>query len=463
MKRFSIIIALLLTISACERFTKPEPEPTITEKVTDYFDNYVESALNDMTVDDVGSIMALYSDDYLNNGLEKTDIKQSFLDYASQNNINNLTISFTIENEDSLKVSWSFNNSKNIPQIDYLIPDSTSKYKFYGNQVSSMQDMIYTFFEEEILPAIEQISESDVSSIMAFYCDDYLNNGSVKSDVEQEYIDFLSNGNVVQFSMHVTIVNEEQMKVSWSFCQTETMKRIDYLMENGDSFLFYGDQQQLPPTETTKAFIEVLTATWCPNCPELEHKIEEMKETYGNDLFYVEYHYNDNLSGDFSDIQSWYNIYSAPTGVLQGTNIFVGSESTTLNQYNNIISSITATNADIVLNNLEYTHEGDKYSFSIDIDNPGMVDTEDLYLRYLIVEDTSSSLNNAGNPCKNVMLEQNKIALSDVDFYGTYEFDHTLLNTLPEDAKIIIFVQTMPETFNESTCKIHNVMEADLN
>ena len=456
-----LIAVTLLGVTACDRFTRPEPEPTITEKISDYFDSDVQTALDSIKTDDVSSIMALYSDEYLNNGVVKADIQQAYLSYVDAGNVSPFSINHTIENEDSLKVNWSFSSAKEIPQTDYLIADGDS-YLFIGNQTEPPPDALVTFFQTDLKAALDAMTSSDVNSIMAFYSEDYLNNGVVKTDIEQAYIEFMNAGNAGPFTVAFTLEDDSTMKVNWSFAPTKEIPQTDYLIADGDGYLFIGDQLE-PPTEDKKvAIVEVLTATWCPNCPELEEEIENLKSTYGDRLSFVEYHDGDGLSGDFSDIQSWYNIYSAPTGVIQGTSKLVGSETNTLNQYAGIIEGITSQDAEITIKNFSYTLTGDQYDFQVELANPGSVPADNLYLRYMLIEETSASLNNAGHPCKNVMLEQSKIALTETDFSGTYTFNHTVLETMPDDTSIILFIQTMPDVHDDQTSIIHNVLESPL-
>ncbi len=321
---------------------------------------------------------------------------------------------------------------------------------------------IETYFQNDIKDALDSMTSGDVSSIMAFYSDSYLNQGLTKTDIENEFTALMQTV-TAPFTVSIDVISEDNLTVEWSFASVKEIPETDVLIENGDGYLFYGNQMEPPSEDKTVAFVEILTATWCPNCPELEHEIEALKATYGSSLSYVEYHYNDGLSGDFSELQSWYNIYSAPTGVLQGSNIFVGSEEITLSQYDGIINTTVNTDATITFENFNYTLEAGKYTVQLELDNPGSVAFDNLYLRYMFIEETSATNNYAGDPCKNVMLEQNRIALTDADFNGTYEFEHTVGSAMPDDAKLIILIQTMPETFDETTCKIHNVMEAELN
>ncbi|MBN2830116.1 MAG: thioredoxin family protein [Candidatus Cloacimonetes bacterium] len=334
-------------------------------------------------------------------------------------------------------------------------------------EASVVEAEIIDFFDNSFLPAIESMTTTDVSSAMAFYSDNYLNNGITKSDIEQEYLTLMGNFTNPVFSYSVMCLNDETLKIQWNLiveeANTKDLPVTDYLVRNGENFLFYGDQIEPPTEEKAIAFIEVLTATWCPNCPELEEKIDELKETYGNSLYFVEYHYQDGLSGDFSDIQGWYSIYSAPTGVIQGVNILVGSETNALSQYDGLVQTIVNQDAEITLKNFTYSVDGSVYTLNVDFQNPGNISSEDLYLRYMMVEDTSSTMNYAGHPCRNVMLQQNRIALNDEDLNGTYTFTHTCSLTLPDDAKIIVLVQKMDETYSDTTCKVYYALEANLN
>ena len=61
------------------------------------------------------------------------------------------------------------------------------------------------------------------------------------------------------------------------------------------------------------------------------------------------------------------------------------------------------------------------------------------------------------------MLNQGKTALSEADMNSTFSFSHTCSLTLPDDAKLIVLIQRMDEVYDDTTCKIYNVTEINLN
>jgi hypothetical protein len=99
----------------------------------------------------------------------------------------------------------------------------------------------------------------------------------------------------------------------------------------------------------------------------------------------------------------------------------------------------------------------------MNLTNQGSIPMDNLNFRYMFVEDTSSELNNAGKPCRNVMLEQAKYELSEEDFTGVFSVEYTTSIDLPLDTKVIAFVQTMPEPHSAETAKIYGVASSFIN
>jgi thiol-disulfide isomerase/thioredoxin len=328
------------------------------------------------------------------------------------------------------------------------------------------EELVATIFNETLTTAVNEITPSDVSAVLNSYTYNYLNDGVTKSDMEARFEAIAGENAKGTLHIEYEILDSEKAKIQWVIKNTNNdivFFDIDHLAVTDNNFLFLGNDFEATPENETVAFIEVLTATWCPNCPDLEVKVDELQEIYGNDLHFVEYHYSDGLSGDFSAIQNWYSIFSAPTGIVQGTDILIGSEENILNQYNGLIANAVGNNSNITIKNLSYTKTGNLYHFHMDLANPGQIPTDDLYLRYMFMEDTSSALNFAGKRCRNVMLEQSQISLTENDFNDVYSIEHLVSQELPVDAKIVVLIQTMPEIHNDQTSTIHAVMDRYLN
>jgi len=325
---------------------------------------------------------------------------------------------------------------------------------------------VANIFNEDITTAINTISQSDVGAIINSYSLDYLNDGMSKTDMEAKFEALAENKTKGLFTVDYEILDAEKARVQWVIkdeLDDIVFFDIDIMAITEDNFLFLGNKMGALSEGSSVAFIEVLTAKWCPNCPELEEKVDELQEHYGNNVQFVEYHYDDGLSGDFTDIQNWYNIFSAPTGVVQGTTILVGSETSTLNQYDGLILETLDNEPDISITNFEFVRSVNHFHFHMNLTNQGSIPMDNLNFRYMFVEDTSSELNNAGKPCRNVMLEQAKYELSEEDFTGVFSVEYTTSIDLPLDTKVIAFVQTMPEPHSAETAKIYGVASSFIN
>lgn len=130
------MIVLIIFIISCDRF---EHNFTSTEVVS--FEDFTNDFTNDLYTfllhDDIESIMNYYSDDYLNNGMNKNDVEDYF--QSLSNGIsNNLVVTIIGINNDSLKFIYNISDdstSVDTTIIEYCIKKQDN-YKLFGNQLT---------------------------------------------------------------------------------------------------------------------------------------------------------------------------------------------------------------------------------------------------------------------------------------------------------------------------------------
>lgn len=151
---------------------------------------------------------------------------------------------------------------------------------------------------------------------------------------------------------------------------------------------------EAPPTSTDRAvLIELVTAGWCPNCPNADGALLEMEEAYGRDqLVILAYHRNDQLSNDGGDArQAFYDDPYQPDVFVDGLAEVVGNKgSVTANRaaYEVEVDARLAEPSPLALTAEGYTDtttgEGVAYVNVTALSDPGL---SDLRLHVVVFED----------------------------------------------------------------------------
>lgn len=154
MKKFLIIISLVLIIIACDRFEhKFEPEIVEENYIIDFFTTFTDSIETILPAENVTNIMEFFHDDYSNNGLVKTDIEDFYKSFYYVNMP--LTFEATLIDTNGLAIEWRLlvtSSDSETTFMDTLISDvlieTENSYKFYGNQ-ADMRNVVIELFTGE--------------------------------------------------------------------------------------------------------------------------------------------------------------------------------------------------------------------------------------------------------------------------------------------------------------------------
>ena len=148
MKRFLIIISLILILFACDRF-EHNLEPTSNDEnyIIDFFNTFADSVST--FPDNISTIMSFYHDDYNNNGITKSDVEEFYTSFTYVNTpiFLEATLIDTVNNN----IEWRLLASEptGVTFIDTLITDvlieTEDSYQFYGNQ-ADMRNVIVELF-----------------------------------------------------------------------------------------------------------------------------------------------------------------------------------------------------------------------------------------------------------------------------------------------------------------------------
>ena len=206
--------------------------------------------------------------------------------------------------------------------------------------------------------------------------------------------------------------------------------------------------------------VELATSLSCILCPYVEEALHNLKQQYGNRLCYVEYHFNDSLDIGNYDIFSYYGMHVLPTSVTQGTQTIIGGSPISQDELDAIISPILNETPLVQFYNFNATLEADNLNGSVLLNVDGSVPLADLYLKYTLIENENTNYLNAAHEYPlNVVIAKGELSISAHNFDEPVEFVLLDLSDLPDDITLVIWVQTLEDHYNSSTCKVYNVTE----
>ena len=342
--------------------------------------------------------------------------------------------------------------------IILLMTFSCDRFKHHFDPVLTPFEQFLEHFATKVE---DGILFDDVASIMNYYSDEYLNDGAEKLDMQSLY-DSLASASPESVAIEIDILSEFDYKVSYRIMTAGVDTTIiDYAQAQRDSFLFIGNQ--IAPAVPQKVLVEVITGTWCSNCHYAEEALQQLKQEYGDDFYFIEYHWNDGLDVGAIEVIEYYNMsYSAPQSMFQGQVKVTGGGGDTYDQYHNTITTFFDQNALAELKNFSYTIS-DTLSGQVTIRKDYSLPMEDLYIKYALVEKVSSVINPyTGRPCEQVVIAKGMKNISEEDFSNPISFKLGMPSTVPDDIVLYVWLQTLEDPYNADTCKIYNVIEEDI-
>ncbi|MDD2650614.1 MAG: hypothetical protein PHF36_05690 [Candidatus Cloacimonetes bacterium] len=333
------------------------------------------------------------------------------------------------------------------------------------------QDYIIIIKAEDFISSFETTTQNallthDINSIMAFYSDDYLNDGVDKAQSRDFYDEqwssiaiievSLIDANSLKYNIHVKD-DSLSIDVQWE----------DYAKKIQNAYYWYGNQENpdVHPQPKQIALVEVLTGLWCPNCPNAEHALEDISENIPNQMITLNYHINDALAlPNFNETPYYGN--NPPVVLLQGSTKISGAGQTQFDQYQTIINNIITTDADISFDDISFVKTEDEISGSVKINTYSNIDFADTYLRVVVYEKETDKAHFVTHElAKNVVRARTMVDLSDKHISQKIDFNINLTSVLDDDTYLVIWVQKNLsfDEINPETDKVYNAIEIPLN
>jgi len=181
-------------------------------------------------------------------------------------------------------------------------------------------------FADSMVDLFADSNQNNYLELSFLFSDSYYNQDITKDDMVNYFASFfLIDPNTTLIADNIII--SPSLNVSWHFTATNSNLEIltdttfvDFLIEENEGFVFYGDQNN-----KRKFIVELFTGEWCPNCPNAEEALHNLRMQYGSRFSYVEYHFGDQLASN-PELFSYYpNTGTLPLGIVNGNSHIVYS------------------------------------------------------------------------------------------------------------------------------------------
>jgi len=327
----------------------------------------------------------------------------------------------------------------------------------------SFQPLEQVDFQEELFSPLQEAfnnaTPEDLSSVMAFYAEDYKHFGITKSEWETKLHSIISPliNPVIQVSLiTATLQNETNALANWRLTISDDTKTViadslytgERLRKENGKWLLRGNQCGCDPAAPTpKVIVEYVTNVGCSYCPAVENVLHNLSSQFGEDFIYLTHQ----LSGPvaFSDpLYAYYNAFSAPVSIIQGKHKLVGGTQDILDQYTPTVQSELDLLSQMDYRVINATVEEKNISGSVKLTPlSASFNQEELILNLVVIDLVSTAVNAEGEHLTNVVIGRKRIDISTVDLSDPVDFDMDANIIIPEDAALVVFAQKTPATF----------------
>ena len=327
----------------------------------------------------------------------------------------------------------------------------------------SFQPLEQVDFQEELFSPLQEAFNNadpeDLSSVMAFYAEDYKHFGITKSEWEAKLQSILSplSNPVIQVSfITATLQNETNALANWRLTISDENKTViadslytgERLRKENGKWLLRGNQCGCDPSAPTqKVIVEYVTNVGCSYCPAVEDVLHNLSSQFGDDFIYLTHQFSGPVA--FTDpLYAYYNALSAPVSIIQGKHKLVGGNQDILEQYPPTVQSELDLLSQMDYRVINATVEEKNISGSVKLTPlSASFNQEELILNLVVIDLVSTAVNAGGKHLTNVVIGRKRIDISTVDLSDPVDFDMDANIIIPEDAALVVFAQKTPATF----------------
>ena len=299
-------------------------------------------------------------------------------------------------------------------------------------------------------------NSTNIDELMVFFTDDYLNNGETKQSIQQRIESMFTAYNNAYITVSLLEVNGVNIKWSLSAFDAnqdvfDSMEFYDVMHEVNGMYLLYGNQQQASNDEKMPLLAEIFTATWCGTCPEVEAAMHDYQINNPSNFFYLEYHNQDGLTEDMEFFSSFYGLTTTPNAIIQGKDILSSDQ---IDAIPTILDSYKDTEASFKLNNFTQIDDPTNFVATVEIEALGdeLPTAENLKLRWAFYEETSSTNNYAGQPCRHIVLTEGFLDVTAAQLSGeSVNLNLSYPRSNETDLGIAIWLQECGDSYDDTS------------
>lgn len=316
-------------------------------------------------------------------------------------------------------------------------------------------NVVATNFFTDFSTTTNLIDADNTADFMDYFHADYLHDGKTKQDIA-DIINGIFLVNEPRF-IKVEFISNNELLVVWDLIISttddvviNTMNFADQLKKEGNNYSLYGNRSAPVNEEKLMPFVEIMTATWCGTCPEVEAAMHDYLYSNPDNFFYLEFHTQDAIAGEHEFFDNFYGQTSPPVAILQGKDVFSGDHSDT---YPGLLDAYQEMDAQLKLSNLIQTSGTENYQAKIDIEKliTEDFDTTNLKLRWAFYEEVSSVNNYVGDPCVHVVLTEGLYDISTTDINSSFSVSIDYPRDTPDDMGIVFWLQTANDTYDDDS------------
>lgn len=325
--------------------------------------------------------------------------------------------------------------------------------------------------------AFDEVSSTNMEPVMSRFADDYIHYGIDKAARETYFQSLYSVSSELDYV--ISLINAEELSentgiATWNLkiysaaskalLADSTFVNERLTKQNGTWLLRGNGLSGSTGTSKARIIIEYFTFVGCPNCPIVEARIRELQTQYPTQLSYVEYHVSGELSFGLShnDLLAYYSAFPSPVSIIQGTNKLTGSSTEVLQNYTNLVGTLSSVDAQLSLEDFSYSVSGRNISAQVRVrpENPGF-DTGQLRLKYVLLKKTWNFANPATAAHHNVAMAKGNIDISSTDLANPISFSLQSPIDIPADAYLLVYAQKHSVPFANNS-PIYNGIEVPI-
>ncbi len=315
----------------------------------------------------------------------------------------------------------------------------------------------------ELLPeAFMAITPNNMEPLAGLYHEDYLHNGVNKSERMAWIAGFMLDNPNVAFQISdpaQQILDENHAVISWrlkvlngEIILADSLFVGENVVRENESWLIEGNKVCTGANTQQMVIAEYFTSRSCPNCPPAEAKLQALQAQYPQNFIYLEHHVSMELAIPGETTHMYYQAWSQPSAVFQGTEKVVGSADNALSEYQAIVDALVLVEKPITYEIKNVDQVGNTLSAEVKLNPQIQLDQSDLVLNYVLISDEHEYTNYAGQPLHNVVRAKGSMSLAEVDLQEDLPLSLSLDGSFPAEYTLVVFAQKKPATFqNDST------------